>query len=214
MFKGLTQRAQKILSVLAQEEAKRFHADQLVPEHVLLAVLREGEGIGYRALRSLKIDTTEIRIELEKTASGRKGGFMLGDVPLSRRLKSLLETAAEEAHLAGSEYIGTEHLVIASAREGGSVFESLLGRYGVYYEQLRGAVKYLTASREESAAREERTAAPKPAARTPPVAGTVRTPLLDEFARDLTELARADRIDPVVGREREIGRASCRERVS
>ncbi|NLJ46692.1 MAG: ATP-dependent Clp protease ATP-binding subunit, partial [Treponema sp.] len=212
MFKGLTQRAQKILSVLAQEEAKRFHADQLVPEHVLLAVLREGEGIGYRALRSLKIDTTEIRIELEKTASGRKGGFMLGDVPLSRRLKSLLETAAEEAHLAGSEYIGTEHLVIASARESGSVFEALLGRYGVYYEQIRGAVKYLTASREEalsregSSARDGSASVQKPALRPASPVGSARTPLLDEFARDLTELARADRIDPVVGREREIRR--------
>ena len=206
MFKGLTQRAQKVLSVLAQEEAKRFHADQLIPEHVLLAILREGEGIGYRALRSLKIDTTEIRIEFEKTASGRKGGFMLGDVPLSRRLKSLLETAAEEAHLAGSEYIGTEHLVIASAREGGSVFETLLGRYGVYYEQIRGAVKYLTASRSEAPPKEEPPAAVKPAARLAAGSGVARTPLLDEFARDLTELARADRIDPVVGREREIRR--------
>ena len=204
MFKGLTQRAQRVLSVLAQEEAKRFHADQLVPEHVLLAVIREAEGIGFRALRSLKIDTTELRIELEKAASGRRGGFILGDVPLSRRLKSLLETAAEEAHLAGSEYIGTEHLIIAAAREGGSVLEAILGRYGVYYEQLRGAVKYLTASREGSSAREGKASAAKVPVR--PNASQPRTPLLDEFARDLTEMARADKIDPVVGREREIRR--------
>ncbi|MCK7479701.1 MAG: hypothetical protein M0C28_22120, partial [Candidatus Moduliflexus flocculans] len=109
---------------------------------------------------------------------------MLGDVPLSRRLKSLLETAAEEAHLAGSEYIGTEHLVIASAREGGSVFETLLGRYGVYYEQIRGAVKYLTASREGppeggvSLGREARGGARVGS-------GAARTPLLDEFAGTL-----------------------------
>jgi ATP-dependent Clp protease ATP-binding subunit ClpC len=70
MFKGLTQRAQRVLSVLAQEEAKRFHADQLVPEHVLLAVIREAEGIGYRALRSLKIDTTELRISWKKRPPG------------------------------------------------------------------------------------------------------------------------------------------------
>ena len=204
MFKGLTQRAQRVLSVLAQEEAKRFHSDQLVPEHVLLAVIREAEGIGFRALRSLKIDTTELRIELEKSASGRRGGFLLGDVPLSRRLKSLLEAAAEEAQLGGSEYIGTEHLVIAAARESGSVFEALLGRYGVYYEQLRGAVKYLAASREEPEARGEKEPLAAKAARPVPAQG--RTPLLDEFARDLTELARADKIDPVVGREREIRR--------
>lgn len=204
MFKGLTQRAQRVLSVLAQEEAKRFHADQLIPEHVLLAVLREAEGVGFRALRTLKIDITELRIELEKTVSGRRNGFILGDVPLSRRLKSMLETAAEEAHLTGSEYIGTEHVVIAAAREAGSAFEAFLGRYGVYYEQIRGAMKYIAASREEAPAREEKTSAAKPLIRSG--SSPVRTPLLDEFARDLTELARADKIDPVVGREREIRR--------
>ncbi|MCX7025671.1 MAG: ATP-dependent Clp protease ATP-binding subunit [Spirochaetes bacterium] len=202
MFKGLTQRAQRVLSQLAQEEAKRFRADQLTPEHVLLALIREGDGVGIRVLRNLKIDTTELRIELERNSSFKRGNFVLGDLPISKRVKMLLELAAEEARLIDSEYIGTEHLVIAAARESDSVFEAYLGKYGIYFEQIRGAVKFIAAAREE--ARSDRATARETTHDLPQSA--VRTPLLDEFGRDLTAVARDGRIDPVIGREREIRR--------
>ncbi|MBN1242409.1 MAG: ATP-dependent Clp protease ATP-binding subunit [Spirochaetales bacterium] len=210
MFKGLTQRAQRVLSVIAQEEAKRSRADQLTPEHVLSAIVRDAEGFGARALRALKMDLAELRAELERNSGGRRSGFVLGDVPLSRRLKSLLETAAEEAHLAGSEYIGTEHLVIAAAREGGSAFERFLEERGVFYEQVRAAVRLVGAgeSRErptpsEGPRREDVREAAMPRQRATQQA---RTPILDEYSRDLTALARSGRIDPVIGRESEIRR--------
>jgi len=136
MFKGLTKRAQRLLTVSAQEEARRFHAGELAPEHVLLSLVGDADGTGYRLLSTLKMDMRELALDLERAASGRKGGFLLGDAPLSRRLKSMLETAAEEARIMDGEYIGTEHLVIAAARENGSVFEQYLSRYGVFYEQL------------------------------------------------------------------------------
>ena len=211
MFKGLTQRAQRVLSVIAQDEAKRSHADQLLPEHVLAAIVRDAEGFGAKAIRALKIDPAELRAELERGSGGRRGGFVLGDVPLSRRLKSLLETAAEEAHLAGSEYIGTEHLVVAAAREAGSTFERFLEARGVFYEQLRAAVRLIGAGeRAENVAdgtrpgRDEtrEAAAPRPRVAAP----QARTPILDEYSRDLTALARSGRIDPVIGREAEIRR--------
>ncbi|MBP7095186.1 MAG: ATP-dependent Clp protease ATP-binding subunit [Spirochaetia bacterium] len=211
MFKGLTQRAQRVLSVIAQEEAKRSHADQLLPEHVLAAIIRDAEGFGAKAIRALKIDPAELRAELERGAGGRRSGFVLGDVPLSRRLKSLLETAAEEAHLAGSEYIGTEHLVVAAARDAGSTFERFLEERGVFYEQLRAAIRLIGAGeRSENApegARPDRDAPREASVPRPRMAAPqARTPVLDEYSRDLTALARSGRIDPVIGREAEIRR--------
>ncbi len=214
MFKGLTKRAQRVLTVLAQEEARRFHSGELAPEHVLLALLAEREGSGYRLLSSLKMDLEELSIALERAASGRKGGFLLGDAPLSRRLKSMLETAAEEARIMDGEYIGTEHLVIAAARESGSVFEQYLSRYGVFYEQLRVSLKLITASaKDEPPPKDEQRTDPRSQPGTLPgqqgaprrPAGTA-TPLLDEHSRDLTAWALDDRIDPVVGRETETRR--------
>ncbi|TFG85129.1 MAG: ATP-dependent Clp protease ATP-binding subunit [Spirochaetales bacterium] len=209
MFKGLTKRAQRLLTVSAQEEARRFHAGELTPEHVLLALVRGTEGTGWRLLESFKVDLVELKLELERSAVGKKGGFLLGDAPLSRRLKSMLETAAEEARIMLGEYIGTEHLVVAAARETSSIFEQFLSRYGVFYEQLRGALKLLSAGTDEQKPRDEVPAAqirtpPQPSRKT--VFTGTGTPLLDEHSRDLTVWAREDRIDPVVGRERETRR--------
>ena len=192
MFKGLTHRAQRVLTTLAQEEAKRSRSDQLQPEHVLLAILREGEGLGFKALRSLKIDPLELRDELERSLERKRAGFVLGDLPLSRRSRSLLETAAEEANMSSSEYIGTEHFVVAAAREQGAAFERFLSRYGVYYEQLRAAVRLL---REPGQGAEERADARRPPeerkapAPAPRGQAPARTPLLDAHARGLTALA-------------------------
>jgi ATP-dependent Clp protease ATP-binding subunit ClpC len=206
MFKGLTHRAQRVLTVLAQEEAKRTRSDQVLPEHVLLAILKEGEGLGFKALRSLKIDTIELQAELDRSLEKRRSGVTIGDLPLSRRARSLLEGAAEEANMSGSDYIGTEHFVVAAAREQGAPLEAHLARIGVYYEQLRAAVRLL---REPQADERKDRSSPEtrgePRGEARPAAGG-RTPLLDEFARDLTAMAREGKLDPVVGREREIGR--------
>ena len=204
MFKGLTHRAQRVLAIIAQEEAKRSHADQVQPEHILLAILKDGEGLGFKTLRSLKIDTLALRDELERSLERRKPSLVLGDLPLSRRSRSLLEGAAEEANMAGSDYIGTEHFVVAAAREDGSAFERFLERPGVYYEQLRAALRLLRDSPGPED-RHDRIASAAPAS-SPRPPGQARTPLLDEFARDLTAMAREGRLDPVIGREREIGR--------
>ncbi len=96
MFKGLTQRAQRILTVYAQEEAKRFHSDQLLPEHIILALLKDGEGVGYKSLQSQQIDPAEMQAEIEKSIPKKHAGFILGDVPPSQRGKKILEESAEE----------------------------------------------------------------------------------------------------------------------
>jgi ATP-dependent Clp protease ATP-binding subunit ClpC len=201
MFKGLTHRAQRVLTILAQEEAKRTRAEQVMPEHILLAIIKEGDGVGFKAMRSLKIDTLELRDELDRSIEHRRSGIVLGDLPLSRRARSLLEGAAEEANMAGSDYIGTEHFIVAAAREQGTSFERYLTKIGVFYEQLRAAVRLL---RDPSAGAEEKRERIPASSQARPNAA--RTPLLDEFARDLTTLARENRLDPVIGRTREIGR--------
>lgn len=95
MFKGLTQRAQKVLTILAQEEAKRFHSEQLLPEHVILSLLKDGQGVAVKALQKAKIDIGEMQLEIEKSLPIGKGGLILGDVPPSRRGKKILEESAE-----------------------------------------------------------------------------------------------------------------------
>ena len=137
MFKGLTQRAQKILTVLAQEEAKRFHSDQLLPEHIIIALLKDGEGVGVKALQKARIDLGEMQLELERSVPMGKGGLILGDVPPSKRGKRILEESAAEARNMGHEYIGTEHLLLAASQEEGSPTARYLNRYNVSPNILR-----------------------------------------------------------------------------
>ncbi len=204
MFKGLTQRAQRILTVVAQEEAKRFHSDQLHPEHVVLALLRDGEGIGYKALRSMNIDPMLMFREIESLIPKKQGGFILGDVPPSRRGKKILEDSAVEAHILGHDYIGTEHLLLAAVAEAGSAVQNYLLSKNVGIEALRELIHEFSGGggklREEPAASQPKWKKPQTTFVKKP------TPVLDEFSRDLTLLAAKHSLDPVVGREKEINR--------
>ncbi len=199
MFRGLTRRAQRVITAIAQEEAKRCRSEELEPEHVLLAVLKDGEGLGFKALRNLKIDSLELRDAIERSLERKRAGLVLGDLPLSSRSRSLLEGAAEEANLSDSEYVGTEHFVIAAAREEASFFARWLSRAAITVEDLRSTARAIRESEKPEARREKA----EPARRA---ANPDRTPLLDEHARDLTAFAREGRLDPVLGREREITR--------
>ncbi len=203
MFKGLTQRAQRILTIFAQEEAKRFHSDQLLPEHIILALLKDGEGLGYKALTNLKIDPQEIQSEIEKSIPKKHAGFILGDVPPSHRGKKVLEDAAEEARSMGHEYIGTEHLLLAAAKETGSVVQRFLVKQSVSVETIRDTITDLRGSGSMRKKGGAQTAAPK---RKGAQHSSKGTPTLDEFARDLTEYAREGKLDPVIGRSWEIQR--------
>ena len=95
MFKGLTQRAQRILTILSQEEARQTHSDQLLPEHIIVAILKDGEGVACKALGALKVDLLDFRLELERETPRKKTGFVFGDVPTSRRARTMLESAAD-----------------------------------------------------------------------------------------------------------------------
>jgi ATP-dependent Clp protease ATP-binding subunit ClpC len=205
MFKGLTQRAQKVLTILAQDEAKRFHSDQLLPEHIMLALLKEGGGLGYKALEKLMVDPAKMQLDLEKGVPKKRGGFILGDVPPSPRGKKVLEDSAEEARNLGHEYIGTEHLLLACMRETTGETAKYLAKQSITIETLREVIGELSGSTGGGTAKlpqQKRRIAQGSGGGS----GKKATPTLDEFSRDLTELARETKLDPVVGRDREIQR--------
>ncbi|HUX21285.1 MAG TPA: Clp protease N-terminal domain-containing protein, partial [Spirochaetia bacterium] len=213
MFKGLTQRAQRILTIFAQEEAKRFHSDQLLPEHIILALLKDGEGLGYKALRRLNVDPTDMQLEIERSIPKKHSGFILGDVPPSKRGKKILEDSAEEARNLGHEYIGTEHLLLASAKESGSVVARCLNKYNVTVESLReividlsGSAGYAKRMPPQVQSQQNQSSGGSQQKRKQQLPGKKATPTLDEFSRDLTDYAREAKLDPVIGRQKEIQR--------
>lgn len=216
MIKGLSQRAQRVLTILAQEEARRTRSDRLYPEHVLLGILKEKEGNGFATLNRLNINADELRVELEKGILVEHKSFILGEVPPSSRVRILLENAANEASLLNHEYIGTEHFLMAAAGEKESPLSVYFNRSNLTPEILRGVVYEVTKG---SGNRRTGGGRNNPGGRSKPsFAGTgaregvrVRsgeggTSFLDQFSRDLTALAKDGRLDPVIGRENEINR--------
>jgi ATP-dependent Clp protease ATP-binding subunit ClpC len=244
MYKKLTYRVQRILSVDAQEEARRFNSDQLLPEHIIVALLKEGAGTACKALIFLKIDLLEFRHTLEGGIPKISGLLVHGDVPSSKRTRTMLEIAAEEARSMGSDCLGTEHLLFAAMQEQESLARIYLNQRAVDSEMLRVVVQttfskpassrsgedFISADGYQSFfGRREYPSRPsqdaristggefvsgrRPAdhkignSRVKPATYPVLTPTLDEYSRDLTAFARAGRMDPVVGRKREINRA-------
>jgi ATP-dependent Clp protease ATP-binding subunit ClpC len=215
VFKGLTKRAQHILTADAQEEARRFNSDQLLPEHVIISLLKEGAGIACKALMFLRIDLLEFRHTIENQIPRMPGTLTFGDVPPSKRTKVLLENAAEEARTQGNAYIGTEHLLFAAMREQDSPVQVYLNQRAVDTDMLRVVVQttfgpsrseedYFSGDGYQSCfVHQEAEAAP----RARPAVYPPLTPTLDEYSRDLSSLAKAGKLDPVVGRHREIDRA-------
>jgi ATP-dependent Clp protease ATP-binding subunit ClpC len=198
MFKGLTERARKVLTILAQEEARRFNADQLLPEHVVLALLRDGDGVAVKALQRIKVDIVDMQEEIEKSLPKKKSGIIIGAVSPSKRGKRMLEVSAEEAKTMGHEYIGTEHLLIAAVKETGSITSRYLLKSNIDAELLREVVLRMSGVGEiKDKDIYKKKALPF---------FKKNTPTLDEFSRDLTSLARDGKLDPVIGRVKEIQR--------
>jgi len=190
MFKGLTERAQRIINVLAQEEAKRLNHDKLLPEHMLLGLIKDGEGVAIKALINLSADLQMLREDIISNSQRSGGILLLGDVPPSARAQRVLELSADEARNMGHNYIGTEHILLGILREGNSTIINAFEKQGIKISSVREEINRLLGT--------NRTAIRKKADK--------RTPTLDEFGRDLTVLARENKLDPVVGRGKEIKR--------
>jgi len=196
-----TDRAQKVI-LIAQEEAKRLNHDYVGTEHMLLGLVALGEGVAAQVLTSLGIDFRRVRAEIEKIVGAGESMMLVGEIPFTPRAKKVLEYAVEEAQHMGHTYIGTEHILLGLIREEEGVAARVLENLGLKLEAVRESVLEFIGEAEQNkgqqpSSKEQAPAAPK---------SKTKTPTLDEFARDLTQLARESKLDPVIGRESEIER--------
>jgi ATP-dependent Clp protease ATP-binding subunit ClpC len=201
MFKGLSQRAQKLLTILSQEEAKRSNADQLLPEHVMLALIRSADGVGFAVLQALKANVLSLQLQLEQSLPARTGTIVFGDIPPSRRLRGMLDAASIEARTLRHDYIGTEHLLLACVRETQSVVSQFFEKEEISIDDIRQSVQEIVATRDTSVATRQKRQVPQEGQ-----GQRQNASLLQEYSRDLTAMSREGKLDPVIGRESEIKR--------
>ncbi len=200
MFGSFTERAQRVL-YLSQEEARKLGHNFVGTEHILLGLAREGQGVAARALQSLGIEPDAVRQEVEGII-GRGDSGAAGAVGLSPRAKRVLELAIDEARTMGHGYVGTEHLLLGLIREGEGVAAQVLRNLGADVDRVRSEVLDLLGGMGGGGA-QRADAAGQAAGRAQRKKGT---PTLEQFGRDLTAMAREGKLDPVIGREREMNR--------
>src|SRR3989338_7748588 len=191
MFNKFTERARKVI-LLAKEEAKRFNHDYIGTEHILLGLVREGEGVAAAVLENLGLSSEKIRMEVEKLVQTGPSTVISGDIPFTPKAKKVMELAMDEAVSLGHNYVGTEHLLLGLLREGEGVASQVLINLGLDLNKVRNEVMRLLVS-----ATPDFGILPGKAAMGH--AGVRKTPALDAFARGLTELAKQNKLDPVIG---------------
>ncbi len=191
-FERFTERAKKVLT-LAQDEAEKSHHSYIGTEHLLLGLLREGEGLAAKVLASLGVEITKVRSTIESVL-GRNERIIIQQIIPTSRVKKVIEISFEEARRMGHNYVGTEHLLLGLLIEGEGIAAHVLEDLGATQEKVRGEIERLQRDRSlDDEAPPERKRQTK-------------TPLLDQFCRDLTDLAQRNQLDPVIGREKEIER--------
>ena len=198
MFERFTDRARRVL-VLAQEEARLLNHSFIGTEHILLGLIHEGEGLAAKALESLNISLEAVREEVEKTI-GQAGSAPTGSPPFTPRAKKVLELSLREALQLGHNYIGTEHMLLGLVREGEGVAAQVLISLGADLAKVRQQVI------QQLSGYQGRDPQSTPPGGSPSPESTGGSPVLDQFGRNLTQLARDHKLDPVIGRDREIER--------
>jgi ATP-dependent Clp protease ATP-binding subunit ClpC len=190
MFERFTEKAIKVI-MLAQEEARRLGHNFVGTEQILLGLIGEGTGVAAKVLKSMGVNLKDARVEVEKII-GRGSGFVAVEIPFTPRAKRVLELSLEEARQLGHNYIGTEHLLLGLIREGEGVAARVLENLGVDLGKVRTQVIRMLGETAEVTAGGS--------------SGRTKTPTLDEFGSNLTQLAMDGKLDPVVGRQKEIER--------
>ena len=210
MFERLTDRARKVMA-LANQEAQRFNHEYIGTEHILLGLVKEGSGVGANVLKNLGIDLRKVRLEVEKLVKSGPEMVTMGKLPQTPRAKKVIEYAIKEARNLNHNYVGTEHLLLGLLREQDGVAAQVLLNLGLKLEEVREEVLNLLGAGGDSEQENAPQAAEAAAESAEPATGATRrgkskTPALDSFGRDLTELARNGELDPVIGRANEIER--------
>ena len=200
MYERFTDRARKVMT-LANQEAQRFNHEYVGTEHVLLGLVKEGSGVAANVLKNLDVDLRKIRVEVEKIVQAGPDMVTMGKLPQTPRAKKVIEYAIEEARNLNHNYVGTEHLLLGLLREQEGVAAQVLMNLNLKLEEVREEVLNLLGHGMDAGGGggegSERAAAK---------GGKSKTPALDSFGRDLTDLARQGKLDPVIGRQNEIER--------
>jgi ATP-dependent Clp protease ATP-binding subunit ClpC len=216
MFERFTDRARKVMA-LANQEAQRFNHEYIGTEHILLGLVKEGSGVGANVLKNLDVDLRKVRLEVEKLVKAGPEMVTMGKLPQTPRAKKVIEYAIEEARNLNHNYVGTEHLLLGLLREHDGVAAQVLMNLGLRLEDVREEVLNLLGAGNESSEASESTGGSTVSGGAPSSGGGAtggaaqakgksKTPALDSFGRDLTELAKEGTLDPVIGRTNEIER--------
>jgi len=187
---------------LANQEAQRFNHESIGTEHILLGLIKEGSGVAANVLRNLGVDLKRVRMEIEKKVPSGHEMVTMGRLPFTPRAKKVIELAFEEARALGHNYVGTEHLLLGLLRESEGVAAQVLVEQGLKLEEVREEVLRLLGHDFGSEAQQGEEGQES----TEEKETKSKTPALDSFGRDLTELAKEGKLDPVIGREKEIRR--------
>ena len=209
MYERFTERARKVMQ-LANQEAQRFNHEYIGTEHMLLGLVKEGNGVAANVLKNLGVDLRKIRLEVEKLVQSGPEMVTIGKLPQTPRAKKVIEYSMEEARNLAHSFVGTEHILLGLLREQEGVAAQVLMNLGLKLEEVREEVLNLLGSGLEGAEAGERGGREggggsegAPSGKS----GKSKTPALDSFGRDLTELAQQGKLDPVIGRQDEIERA-------
>ena len=201
MYERFTDRARKVMQ-LANQEAQRFNHEYIGTEHILLGLVKEGSGVAANVLKNLDVDLRKIRLEVEKIVQSGPDLVTMGKLPQTPRAKKVIEYAMEEARNLNHNYVGTEHLLLGLLREQEGVAAQVLMNLGLKLEDVREEVLNLLGHGLEGTEQGERGGSPSGKG------SKSKTPALDSFGRDLTELAKQGKLDPVIGRSNEIERVT------
>lgn len=205
-----TKRAKRVINEIAQDEAKRLGSDFIGPEHILLGLLREEDSVAIKILTNLNINLNELRKEVEKRTREGSGALLLDVSQGQDKYQKMIEVSKEEAKRLKHNYVGTEHILLALLRDNNNIAGGSLSSFSVNYNVIKseilrllgappsGAVGGTTGTQSGPQSQTQQQAAPRQE--------KSKTPILDEFARDLTQLAREKKLDPVIGRSKEIER--------
>lgn len=197
---NFSDRLQEVIR-LSREEALRLGHDYIGTEHLLLGIIREGQGVAVRILRNLDCDLIKLKKAIEDTVRTAGGTMTIGNIPLTKQAEKVLKITQIESKIYKADVIGTEHLLLSLLRDEDNIATQILHQFNVTYENSRSELNSMLSSK-----------SPKDPSGSIPVpdkkADRTKTPVLDNFGRDLTKLAHEDKLDPVIGREKEIERVA------
>ncbi|KUO61561.1 Clp protease ClpC [bacterium BRH_c32] len=201
---NFSERVQEVIR-LSREEALRMGHDYIGTEHLLLGIIREGQGVAVRIIRNLEVDLIKLKKAIEDTVRTAGGTLTIGNIPLTKQAEKVLKITQIESKIYKSDVIGTEHILLSLLRDEDNIATQILHQFNLTYDAARAELNNILSAR---AGLGDKAAPQSPFGTTAKKTEKTKTPVLDNFGRDLTKLANEDKLDPVVGREKEIERVA------